>query len=600
MGKRAAAGGADGSERIHRNRGKRTSPAPRAGERLAAPEPLEPRVFLSTTPATVNVTWDGHTSAALAGEYLLQTKVPAGFDKLSAKFDFTGVTALGGDGQYWQFATTLSTAQVQHLAALYPTVMGTVEPNYVQTLDATVPNDTYYGNQYGLRNTGQNSVYDYNGDGVLETYEQNHYGTPGDDIDTTDAWDITTGSSSVVVADLDSGVDLNQPDLVSNIYTNPNPNGQPGFADDVHGWNFVDNDNDVTDLDGHGTNTAGIIAAQGNDGTGIAGVNWNVSLLPVKITNSNSIVEADIIAGINYCTLLKSQGVNLVAMNLSFSSTNFPLDTVEQNALAAAGKVGILAVASAGNDSIDLANTSTTGNDVTGEDLDGGLFRTPAKFSLSNSNVITVAAVDNQGNLAEFSNYGASTVEIAAPGVNILSTEPTYAVPNVTWTPVDASNVTGTPYGYMSGTSQAAPFVTGIIALEAAANPSATAAELKSALLDSAKPDPALESINGAQPKVTTSGIADAYTAIQDVAELLHRHRHHSRRELGPASTARRGRTWWALPPRSPASSPARSTAAPPWCCRAPPATWPRCRSRPTSPNISPRTKPRLPANRSS
>ena len=459
MGKRSAADGAGRSSDIQQRGAKDASAGRRARQGCAVPEPLERRVLLSATPATVSTTWDGHTADAVAGQYLLQTKNPAAFDKLAAKFHFTDVTGLGGGGQYWQFTTTLAAPQIKHLAALFPAVIGTVEPNYVQTLDSTVPDDTYYGDQYGLRNTGQNSVFDYNGDGTDENFELNHYGTPGDDIDTTDAWDITTGSRSVVIADLDTGVDLAQPDLISNIYSVPNSAiGQPGFANDLHGWNFADNNNDVTDLNGHGTNTAGIIAAQGNNGAGVSGVDWSVSLLPVKLTNTGSIVEANIIAGINYCTLLKSQGVNLVAMNLSFGSDIFPLDTVEQNALAAAGKVGILAVASAGNDASDLGGNKAGGVDSTGQDLDGSLFRTPAKFSLSNSNVITVAAVDNQGNLAEFSNYGASTVEIAAPGINILSTEPTYAVTSTDISYVDPADTTGSPYGYLSGTSQAAPF----------------------------------------------------------------------------------------------------------------------------------------------
>ncbi len=480
---------------------------------------LEGRVLLSAgTPTTVDVTWDGQQVAAVQGQYISYTKEPNAFLSLAGKEGFTGITSLGGNG-FYQFSSDLAAAQIQKLAKAHPNAMGTTEPNAVETAAATIPNDAYFSQQYNLDNTGQPAPFDYNGDGVIEPFEDVN-GTPGQDINATAAWDITTGSSDVIVADLDTGMDINQPDLAANVWQNPNPNGQPNFPDDVNGWNFVSNDNDVLDDFGHGTETAGVISAVGNNGIGISGVSWHTTLLPVKVLNENGEgTDADIIAGINYVVMLKSQGVNIVVMNISIGGAKFPFDILESQALAAAGKAGILAAVAAGND---------------GENNDQGLYlgSAPASLSVNNSNVITVAAVDALGNLAYFSNYGAASVQIAAPGVNILSTEPSYELTDSTgaqtffWTPLAPasdnpygidSSVFTVPYGFQSGTSYAAPTVAGIIALEAAANPQASPAELKAALLQGARFDPALASVNGTQPKVATSGVADAYTAVKDV-----------------------------------------------------------------------------------
>jgi subtilisin family serine protease len=489
-------------------------------------EMLEPRVLLSTSAAVVSVTWHGETVQAYQNQYVTETKNSAKFQQLISTEGFTDVTSLGSN--FYEFTSTLPIAELEKLGAAYPVALADLEPNYYMTLQSTTSNDQYLSDQWGLENTGQIEPYDYQGNGVVTPYNEvqnptppstiefpsppypndNKAGVSGDDIDATQAWDITTGSPNVVVAVLDSGIDPNQPDLVSNLWTNPldtaaNNDDGDGYPDDIHGWSTVNNSADITDENGHGTNVSGIIGASGNNGIGVTGVNWNVKILPVQVADANGAVsDSELIAGIEYVVNLKDRGINIVAMNESLGFQDFPIDVLQSDAVRLAGKAGILDIVAAGNSSLNLDNSS--------------IF--PAKFSLSDPTVITVAAVDDQFDLAYFSNYGATSVDLAAPGVDIYSTSPTYAVtlntevaqePDIPQFPVD--------YGYLSGTSQATPFVTGIIALEAAANPSATPAELKAALLDGVTYDPALAASNGQPAKVLTSGVANAYKAVENI-----------------------------------------------------------------------------------
>jgi subtilisin family serine protease len=510
------------------------SDALRAAIGNAPIEMLENRVMMSTG-TQIQLNWKGHTVQAYADQYIVQTQHLSLFQSLAAKEGFTDVTSLGGQGDY-SFDSTLPVATLLKLAAKDTQTIAVLQPNVIGHIDNTTTDDPLLSSQWQLQNTGQIEPYDYNGDGVVTPYNElqnptppavisypsppypndNKVGTVGDDIDATQAWDITTGSKSVVVAVLDTGIDLQHPDLVSNIWTNPldtaanNDNGD-GYPDDINGWNFVADNNDVEDDNGHGTNVAGIIGATGNNEQGVSGVDWNVSLLPVKVADANGDVpDSALIAGIDYCLTLKADGINIVAMNESLGADNFPTDILEQDAVAAAGKAGILDVVAAGNSSMNVDNNQFT----------------PANYSATLSSVITVAAVDNQFKLAYFSNYGATTVDLAAPGVDIFSTAPTYVV-----TLDDPSNPDSIPntqpdipqftedYGYLSGTSQATPSVTGIIALEAAANPTASPAQLKAALLEGVTYDPALASVNNNPPLVATSGVANAFKAVENIKE---------------------------------------------------------------------------------
>jgi hypothetical protein len=304
------------------------------------------------------------------------------------------------------------------------------------------------------------------------------------DIDAPEAWNVTTGSRSVVIGVIDSGIDVSHPDLAANIWRNPGEipgNGldddNNGFIDDVTGWDFVSNDNVPQDGDGHGTHVAGTIGGVGNDGRGVAGVNWQVSLLPLKfLSDSGSGSTAAAIAAINYATALRNRGVNIVATNNSWGGGGFSSSL--QDAIRRHGEAGILFVAAAGNES--------SNNDA--------LAAYPANYALPN--VISVAAVDRSDQLASFSNYGATRVHIGAPGVAIYSTTP------------------GNRYASYNGTSMAAPHVAGVAGLLAAANPQATMAEIRAAILDSAVPIQALAG------RSTTGGRLNAAAALQRIAPV--------------------------------------------------------------------------------
>ncbi len=499
-------------------------------------QPLEPRMMLSATPNVVTVSWQGHTVQAYAGQYVAQTNHLSLFQSLAAKEGFTAVTSLGGGG-YYSFDSALPVSTLARLSVTDPLTFAALAPNSLSHLASTVPSDPEFSNQWALQNTGQVEPYDYNGDGVVTPYNEvqnptppatilypsppyvneNKVGTVGQDLNATKAWDITTGSKNEVVAVLDSGIDLTHPDLTGNIWTNPldtTANGMngDGFPDDVNGWNFVGGNNNVQDDYGHGTAVSGIIGATGNNTLGVSGVDWSVSLLTVKVADATGTVsDANEIAGINYCVALKNLGINIVVMNESIGDSNaFPQNLLVSGAIQQANKAGILDVVAAGNDG-SPANGSGVNLDNTQH--------SPSNYATSIPNVITVAATDNQGLLANFSNYGANSVDLAAPGVDIMTTSPviesTLSLSIATANPDDPQFTPS--YGYLSGTSVSAPFVTGIIALEAAANPLASPAQLKAALLGGVTYDPALAATNGLPAKVLTSGVANAYNAVQNI-----------------------------------------------------------------------------------
>ncbi len=295
------------------------------------------------------------------------------------------------------------------------------------------------------------------------------------DINAPAAWNITTGSRNVVVAVVDSGVDYTDPDLAANIWNNSNA-GRDGLTGDVHGYNFVGNTGNPMDDNGHGTHVAGIFGAVGNNGAGVAGVNWNVTIMPLKFLDANGGgYTSDAIRAINYATMQRTQfGVNVRVINASWSSSI--ADQGLTAAIQAAGNAGILVVAAAGN--------SAANNDATPQ--------YPANNNLPN--VVSVAASDSNDHLAVFSNYGANTVSLAAPGVSIYSTLP------------------GGRYGYLSGTSMATPEVAGVAALAWAANPSATVAQVRSALLQGVDKIPALAG------KVASGGRLDAFNTLKLIA----------------------------------------------------------------------------------
>jgi subtilisin family serine protease len=278
------------------------------------------------------------------------------------------------------------------------------------------------------------------------------------------AWDVTTGARNVVVAVLDSGLDLSHPDLVANTWFNPRElagNGiddeQNGFIDDVYGWNFLNDTNTVQDNYGHGTHVSGIIGAVGNNGIGITGVSWQVALMPLKILGDNGLgTVSAALAAMSYVTMMRRDfETNIVVSNNSWGAST-AASVVMRDAIAAMNDIGIVFVAAAGNNASD--------NDV--------VPRYPSSYDVPN--VIAVAASDQSDNLSSFSNYGPTTVDLAAPGSLIYST------------------LSGGTYGFLSGTSMAAPQVTAAVALLNAGKPGLTVAAARSAILASADTIPSM------------------------------------------------------------------------------------------------------------
>jgi subtilisin family serine protease len=306
-----------------------------------------------------------------------------------------------------------------------------------------MPNDARFADQWGLENTGQ----PVNGHPA---------GTPGVDIDAPNAWTRGHGSEDVVVAVIDSGVDYRHEDLAANMWVNPGEipdNGIDddgnGVVDDVHGFNAIDGSGDPDDDLGHGSHVAGIIGAVGDNGTGVAGVNWTTRIMALKFLGpTGGGTTSDAIACINYILEMKARGANVRVVNCSWGSTS--RSEALGDAIDRASKLGILFVCASGNDGVD---TDRVPHYPSSYDTDG---------------VVSVAALAPNDTLAGFSNWGLSSVDVAAPGVDILSTLP------------DGR------YGFASGTSMASPFVAGVAALVASENPKMPNSEIRERVLGGA------------------------------------------------------------------------------------------------------------------
>jgi large repetitive protein len=316
-----------------------------------------------------------------------------------------------------------------------------VEPNYVVQA-ARLPNDAAFHRLWGLRNDGQFG------------------GRPGADVNASGAWDVVTGGP-VTVAVIDTGVQGDHPDLAENMWINPTEkaNGVDdgdinGLVDDVRGVDFLNGDNDPSDESGHGTHVAGIIGARGDNGTGTVGVNWSVRLMALKFMNEHGEGSTgDAAQAIDYAV---DAGAKVI--NASWGGPTFSQALYES--IARAADQDVLFVAAAGNN---------------GENADHSP-EYPAAFELPN--VVSVAASDASDRLLDFSNYGAESVDLAAPGDEIYSTVP--------------KSFDGDGYASFSGTSMAAPFVSGAAALFLAHAPGSSAAEVKSALLRGVDHSPSL------------------------------------------------------------------------------------------------------------
>lgn len=340
-----------------------------------------------------------------------------------------------------------------------------IEPNYIVSIDST-PNDTRFSELWGMNNTGQTG------------------GTANIDIDAPEAWNLSTGSNTVVVGVVDTGIDYTHPDLENNMWVNPGEiagNGvdddHNGVVDDIYGYNAYANNGNPLDDNNHGTHCAGTIGGAGNNSKGVAGVSWNVKLMALKfLSSSGSGSTSDAIEAIQYAVTMKNAGVNIKVLSNSWGGGGFSQSL--EDAISQANSAGILFIAAAGNSASNNDSTPTY----------------PANYNVSN--VISVAAIDHNGALASFSSYGANTVDLAAPGVSILSTVP------------------GNSYASYSGTSMATPHVSGVAGLLAAYAPTLSAPQLKERLLTTVK------TISGLNGSIKYPGTVDAYNALTNTTSL--------------------------------------------------------------------------------
>ncbi len=346
------------------------------------------------------------------------------------------------------------------------------EPNYIYHILETTPNDSRFSEQWALNNTGQTG------------------GTPDADIDAPEAWDTQTGNASVIVGIIDTGIDYNHPDLAANIWHNPGESGNGkenngvdddgnGYVDDFRGWDFLNEDNDPFDDNQHGTHVAGIIGAVGNNNRGVVGINWHVSLVGLKFLSANgSGSTSDAVEAILYAV---DMGIPILSNSWGGGGSSQAL----ADAIETANQAGILFVAAAGNESKD---TDTNPN-------------YPSNYP--SENVISVASSTDRDQLSSFSNFGRTTVDLAAPGSNILST-----IPNGI-------------YASFSGTSMATPYVSGVAALLRAQFPNIDHLSLKYRIMG------AVDFKNAFADKMVTEGrlnAANAFSTKPLITTVKHPH----------------------------------------------------------------------------
>lgn len=470
-------------------------------------ESLEGRMFLAGDPwnlktasgdllgAPTKGLWHGVEVDVAAGSWVLSFDQQLGMGvaatttkAIAAELGVSADMAYGiGRGRWAALRTTgiVTEDAIARALAKFPMLKG-IEPDRISHTEQ-VPNDPQFVNQYTYQNVGQNIA---GQNGVIDA-----------DIDATDAWDKTVGSQDVLIAIIDTGVQIDHPDLIANIWTNPGEiagNGidddGDGFVDDVHGWDFGDLDNNPDDVMGHGTAVAGVVGAVGNNNLGVTGVAWNVGLVPLKIADRyGTLVLSAIIGAHDYCTMLRERGDNLVASNNSYGGfgDTFYKDAPtgfdsERDAIQTFIDSGGVFVAAAGN--------SAYNND------DPNVTDYPASYNLPG--LVAVAATDNRDNMASFSSYGPETVDLGAPGLYNFTTS------------------IGSGYQYISGTSFSSPTVAGAVALLKSYKPNASPEEIRRALIDSVDPIPAL------QGKVVSGGRLNVNRALEIIGKdgpIVHR-----------------------------------------------------------------------------
>lgn len=365
--------------------------------------------------------------------------------------------------EYSKMTDEVEYAEVNNIISLEPEIessnndSGREESS--ESLSSNMPDDPMFAEQWSLANSGQRG------------------GKAKADINALLAWDKkTTGSDDVIVAVLDSGVDYRHPDLKQNMWERPANvaeyfDDQLGYVDDQYGYDATDVRGDPMDENGHGTHCAGIIGADGNNNFGITGINWRVKIMPLKFMSKGGFGSTkDAIEAINYVINRRRAGVNVRIISASWGSTQ--KSKALEDVIRAAGDAGILFVAASGNASANADKSP----------------HFPASFDLPN--VISVAALNRNDELASFSNFGAKRVHIAAPGAEILST----------WLNSD--------FREASGTSMATPEVAGVAALVLASEPKLSIEDVRARLFNTVDKLPSLAG------KVSTGGRINAARAV--------------------------------------------------------------------------------------
>jgi subtilisin family serine protease len=348
------------------------------------------------------------------------------------------------------------------------------EPNYILHADAT-PADPSFGQLWALNNTGQTL-------GCATSCYANATGTADADIDAPEAWDMTKGGTNATVGVVDTGIDYTHPDLAPNVWSAPAPFTVTIAGKTItcpagsHGFNAITNTCDPMDDNDHGSHVSGTIGAAGNNQTGVVGVNWSASIMGLKFLDaSGSGTTANAINAIEFAIQAsKLTGANVRVLSNSWGGGGFSQALLDE--ITKANSENMLFVAAAGNSGV---NTDTSPN-------------YPSSYDAPN--VVSVAATDNRDQKASFSNWGATSVDLGAPGVDILST------------------TVGNTYSWFSGTSMATPQVSGTAALMLAACPALTTASLKSTLLGSVDPVASMAGIT------TTGGRLNVNTAVRACA----------------------------------------------------------------------------------
>jgi len=368
--------------------------------------------------------------------------------------------------EFWEAPPALSDSAFAESLSKYPGVKHACLPTRIK-LFSTFPDDPDFS------------------DGQWALYSPN---MPDYDIDAPEAWDVTTGSAQLIVAVIDTGIDPTHADLALNIWHNPDEipdNGKDddgnGFVDDDMGWDFANNINLPYDNLGHGTHVSGIIGAVGNNGIGICGVNWRTAILTLKVFEQSETTDDVIVAAFDYVLGMKR---NVAVINASWGGTTFSLPIYD--AIAACGRRGILVCVAAGNVKISTA--------------DHPIY--PGACDLPN--IITVAGSNMYGYKYDSTSFG-PLVHVCAPGDNILSTLP---APFLYWR--------------LSGTSMAAPHVSGAALLLLSVQPSLTPEAVRNRIMGSSKPIPTLQDISLSQGLINLPALftvdSEAPAAITDLS----------------------------------------------------------------------------------